>query len=292
MNKSSQKQAKILGVRIDGTSVPSVLRKVRSDIKKRKKFYIVTPNPEHVLLAQEDREFSRILNKADISICDGIGLVAAHKFLKLPNPKDLPFRVLTLFAQGLGVGFSVLFNRSWLEKDLKVIKGRDLFLDLVALSNKKGWRVYLLGGEKGEAEGAKKQLEKIYKGVKIKAYGGPMLNSDGLPIAKIDSEKEAKAVSEINKFKPHFLFVAASFPRQEKWLYRWYKKLNIGGSMVVGGTFNYIAGRKKLPPKWVDDRGLEWVWRLLSGNQKAKRIFSAFPTFPVKIFWDKFTQLE
>jgi N-acetylglucosaminyldiphosphoundecaprenol N-acetyl-beta-D-mannosaminyltransferase len=289
----------ILGVKVDSTTPPRVLRKVQFYITEAKKFYIVTPNPEIVMEAQKDKLLAKILNSANISLPDGIGLAQAQKFMSLPsgpkaftgrwpNPKGIIKRFLTLVIQGLGVGFLTIVDRNNLNDTLKIIKGRNMFLELIKLANKRKWRVYLLGGENNEAQGTKYELEKTFKSVHIKSFSGPMLNNKGEPIGKSEKDVENKAVKMINDFKPHLLFMAAKFPRQEKWVYRWYKKLNIGGAMVVGGTFNFISGYKKLPPLWIEDRGLEWVWRLISGNQKFERIFRAFPEFAFKVFWRKF----
>jgi|SRR3990172_310711 len=280
----------ILGVKVDGTSTASVLRLVRSSVLGRKVFYIVTPNPEIVMQAQKDPDLKKILNSADVSLPDGIGLAQAQKFLSLPNPKGIGRRALALFVQGLGVGFLTIVDRNKVTEGFEVISGRKMFLDLINLANRKKWRVYLLGGERGEAAGTKSDLEKTYKAVVIKAQAGPMLNIEGEPITKKDEKTQNYVIGEINKFNPHLLFVAFKFPRQEKWVYRWYKKLEIGGAMVVGGTFKYISGKEKLPPKWVEDRGLEWIWRLATSNQTLKRILTAFPTFPLKVFWEKLNQ--
>ena len=93
----------------------------------------------------------------------------------------------------------------------------------------------------------------------------------------------------INKVFPHILFVGFGAPKQEKWLYRHSSKINYGGAMVVGGTFDYISGKKKTPPSWIADSGLEWLWRILIGDQKIERVTSAFPKFPLIIFWQKLT---
>ena len=42
--------------------------------------YVVTPNPEHVVMAQDDKEFKEVLNAADLSIPDGVGLIWASKW--------------------------------------------------------------------------------------------------------------------------------------------------------------------------------------------------------------------
>jgi len=280
----------VLGIKIDSTTIPRVLRKVQVYISEAKKFYIVTPNPEIVMEAQKDDLLAKILNEASISLSDGIGLAQAQKFLSLPNPKGTINRFLTLFIQGLAVGFLTLVDTKTVTGALNIITGRSMFLELIKFANRKKWKVFLLGGEHGEANSTKSELEKTFKGIRIKALSGPMLNKEGQSLSKSDKKKEESAIKEINNFNPHLLFVAFVFPKQEKWVYRWYKKLNIGGAMVVGGTFNYISGKSEIPPKWMEEKGLEWLWRFIKEPERAKRIFTAFPKFPLAVFLDKFTR--
>lgn len=111
-----------------------------------------------------------------------------------------------------------------------------------------------------------------------------MLDTNGTPISSTDESIELKAVEDINSFTPDFLFVGISHPRQEKWVYRWQNKLNVKGFMVVGGTFRYVSGKTLLPPKFVNDIGLEWLWRLFSGSQTISRIITAVIRFPLAVF--------
>jgi len=60
---------------------------VEEQVKYNKVGQITTPNPEQVVLAQEDKEFKEVLNKADLNICDGIGLLWAAKAAQSPKPK-------------------------------------------------------------------------------------------------------------------------------------------------------------------------------------------------------------
>src|SRR3990170_267466 len=145
MYQKDRKTVNILNVKIDSTSKPSVLRYVRARLAefeagkaKITKFLIVTPNPEQVMRAQNDEVFMSILYS----------------------------------AQGLGVGFSIIFDRDWLTKDLKVIRGRELFMELIKLANKKGWREFLLGDRLHSARKAVEALKKSYKGVKLIAADG------------------------------------------------------------------------------------------------------------------------
>ena len=294
MNKIARRQVDIFGVKIDSSSTSSLLRFVRSRLSKfpsesdkNEKFYIVTLNPEQVMRAQTDPVFADILNSSDLAIPDGIGLVAAHKFLTLPRTRSIFLRPFLYFAQGLGVGFSVLFDRKWLESDLKSLQGRIIFMDLIQLANEKGWKVILIGDKNKSAQKAVTALSKNYKKVHLIGMEGPNLDEDANPKSEKDIEIEKKAVEKIQQEKPHLLFVGFGAPKQEKWLYRWYDKLQIGGAMVVGGTFDYISGKTKFPPMWIANLGLEWLWRLLTGSQKWERIKIAVIDFPLKIFWAK-----
>jgi N-acetylglucosaminyldiphosphoundecaprenol N-acetyl-beta-D-mannosaminyltransferase len=287
----SRKQAHILKVKVDSTTKERVLRLVRASLekgRKGRKFYIVTPNPEHVLIAQEDKEFRKIINEADLSVPDGVGLAAAKTFLSLPNPDEFVERAITLFVQGMGVGMWVLIDRKRITKEINIVKGRELFIDLIKLANKKYWKVFLLGGEREEAKDAGTSLERNYKKVKISFDSGPLLDTNGMPINKKEKKKEEMLIKKINKQKPHLLFVGMSAPKQEKWLYRNLKKIDVGGAMVVGGTFRYVSGQVKLPPYMISDIGLEWLWRLSSGSQNFDRIIQAVIVFPWTVFKYKF----
>ena len=290
MQDLKPRTVKILSVRIDSTSTERVLRFIRVSLENSKKFFIFTPNPEQILRTQTDEVYAKILNSADISLPDGIGLIAAYKFLHLPTTHNLLLKPVLYFAQGLGVGFSILFDRKWLTKELKVIRGRDFFIKLIELANKEKWRVFLLGDSLDSAKKAKIALEKNYLNIKLYEARGPDLDDDANFRTIKDESVHIDAMKRINKAAPQLLIIGFRAPVQEKWLYRYLPQLNIGGAMVVGGTFDYISGRKPLPPAWIADTGLEWLWRLLKGDQKAKRIINAFPKFALKIYLTKLLQ--
>src|SRR4030043_847943 len=139
MDKLSRNIVKILKLNIDSTTKERVLRTIRIKIEKFNKkseseanFYITTPNPEQAILAEDDSSFSEIINSSQFALADGIGLALAYKFLRLPTTNNLLLKPILYFAQGLGVGFSAIFDKDWIFKDgLKVIRGRDFFMDLI-----------------------------------------------------------------------------------------------------------------------------------------------------------------
>jgi len=74
----------LLGVRIDNVLMAETLEKIQSFLSDGRQHYIVTINPEFIVKAQEDKEFKKILNKADLAIPDGVGLLWASRMLGEP----------------------------------------------------------------------------------------------------------------------------------------------------------------------------------------------------------------
>lgn len=87
----------VLGVKVDQVTEKQALVQVAKWVKEKPKRYMVTPNPEFVMLAQQDEEFKKILNEADLAICDGVGLRLADRRLKRVTGVDL---MLSLIKQG------------------------------------------------------------------------------------------------------------------------------------------------------------------------------------------------
>lgn len=239
MNVKINTKKTILGVKISSTSRTKLLDEIEKKVNLGTKFSLTTVGPEIILLSQNNNELKKALNKATFSIPDGFGL-------KLAEP------------------------------DLEIIKGRELFLDLIKLANKNKWKVFLLGGLDDEAERTVEQLLIKHPKLLIQSMGGP----------KVTSDLSKSMVDKINKFRPDILFIAFSHPEQEIVIEEYLKRLNIKGVMTVGGTFNYIAGNSKLPPQWISSWG-EWLWRLITEPKRIKRIFNATILFPIEVLKEK-----
>ena len=211
--KNSDNRVNILGVGVNSTTVQEVLAKIDKD-----KLFIVTVNPEFVMMAQDDSEFKDILNNADLAIADGVGL-------KLAGIKN-------------------------------IIPGRKLVEEIVKL---KKYKIFYLGGQNGVA----KEM--------AKKYGGEWDSGHSDIKNQIANSKiNEKIINKINKYKPDILLVAYGAPWQEKWLAANFYRLNARVLIGVGGTFDYLAGRKSLPPAWFH----EWLWRLIREPWRWKRKLS------------------
>lgn len=264
----------ILGIKVDSIDETRVLKQIQKWLGNKnggRQRIVVTPNPEIILLAQKDQALFSILNSADLSLPDGIGVVKAKSFLKAKAPKNVFLRSIVLFFKGLLIGLSTQNH---------VVPGRVVFQKLLMLARRHKWRVFLLGGSRGSVE----NLVRSYQDkIAIKGTGAISVNQAGF-VPKGQGRREKAVIEQIRKFKPDLLFVGFGAPKQEKWLARNIKKLPVRVGMVVGGAFDYYGGRRALPPYIFEKLGLEWLWRFITQPWRARRIFNAVIVFPAKIY--------
>ena len=98
---------------------------------------------------------------------------------------------------------------------------------------------------------------------------------------KLD-EEQPEIVERINAAKPDLLFVALGNPKQELWMGRNAARLDVPVMIGVGGTFNFITGRVKRAPRWVQRSGLEWIYRIC---QEPGRLWRRYAYGLVKFSW-------
>jgi len=64
------------------------------------------------------------------------------------------------------------------------------------------------------------------------------------------------------------LFVAITSPKKENFINRWRDQLGVNFVMGVGGTFDVVSGKVKRAPKWMQQCGLEWLFRIIQEPQR------------------------
>ncbi|MFA5128619.1 MAG: WecB/TagA/CpsF family glycosyltransferase [Patescibacteria group bacterium] len=233
----------ILGVQIDNLNKADVLDKVEKFLSDDRQHYIVTPNPEIVVAAQSDKEFLGIINRADLAVPDGVGLIFASRYLKRPLPEK--------------------------------IHGVDLMVDLCRLAEQKNYSIYLLGGGEGIAKRAAEKLKEKFPGLRMAgAESGGIITDQKLTVnnqvinfAKPDILFVAFGAGKQEKWIAKNLENISS----------------IKIAMGVGGAFDFIAGKIKRAPKWMRKIGLEWLWRLFMQPWRWKRILTATIKFSWKV---------
>ena len=266
------KSEKILGISVTTNSREEILEYLKKYLNSDRKTHpssrishhdalvIVTPNPEQVVLAQEDTHFAQLLNEADVALPDGIGLVGAMRFL------------------------DQLSAISYQLSALKRIPGVEFMEELVALAAKRGYPIGLIGGRVGVAVEALECLQRKYPSLigGGQELGEIQIESTNLQIYKstnenrmmqqagevITSQYFSEFARRIQDSGTRIVFVGLGAPKQEYFIARLARECqmsNVKCQMVlmsVGGSFDLIAGRTRRAPFFVRSMGLEWLWRL------------------------------
>jgi N-acetylglucosaminyldiphosphoundecaprenol N-acetyl-beta-D-mannosaminyltransferase len=148
------------------------------------------------------------------------------------------------------------------------VGGSDLIWSLSRQAAEFGHRVFLLGGAPGVAEAAGRTLEGRYRGLLVcGSYAGSP-----------DPDQDKVIVDLIRRSRADLLFVAFGAPAQELWIARTLGQTGVGAAMGVGGSLDYVAGTARRAPGWMQDRGLEWLWRLIRQPWRWRRML-ALPRF-------------
>ncbi|MEI7730755.1 MAG: WecB/TagA/CpsF family glycosyltransferase [Verrucomicrobiota bacterium] len=226
----------ILGVPFDIVTMAGTLELIEEMIISRKPHYAATANVDFVVQAMEDIELRRILLDAHLVLADGMPLVWASRWLGNPLPER--------------------------------VTGSDLVPRLLCEAERKGWRVFFLGGsEQSVAIAAEKSLKK-HPNLKIVGAYSPPFKS----LLEMDHEDIVRRVCAAS---PDVLLVAFGCPKQEKWINMHFRKLGVPLSVGVGATIDFLAGTMKRAPVWMQRTGTEWIYRML---QEPRRLFRRYGT--------------
>lgn len=127
----------ILGVQIDQIKMETAVKRVDKYINAHdnKRYMIVTPNAEMIVMAYDNPGFADILNRADLSVPDGAGVVLASHILTLPLEER--------------------------------VAGFDLMGKLLKLAQERDYRVFFLGGKDSVLEKALSKIKNNFPGLKI-----------------------------------------------------------------------------------------------------------------------------
>jgi len=241
------KKISLLNIQIDYLSRVDLLRKLESG------GIVFTPNVDHLIKLQKDKEFYIAYDIATYKVCDSKILMYAAQFLGTPMKEK--------------------------------ISGADLLPDFYNYyRNEEKMKIFLLGGEQGVANKAQRKINnKVGRNIIVGSYS-PSWGFEKNPEECLD------IVNLINKSGATVLAVGVGAPKQEKWIYKYKNKLpHIKIFMAIGAAIDFEAGKKPRSPKWMSDVGLEWLHRLVSEPQRLwKRYLIEDPRFFWLILQQKF----
>lgn len=142
------------------------------------------------------------------------------------------------------------------------VTGSDGVPRIAERAARQGWRLFFLGAAPGVAEQAADVLRKRHPGLQIVG------TYSGSPAP----EEEDAIIERVNASSADILFVAYGAPEQDKWIARNLPRLGVKMAMGVGGSFDFIAGIVPRAPMWIQQRGLEWLFRLYLQPRRIGRM--------------------
>lgn len=227
---------KFMNIEIDNLTMDEALENIEVLIQQNRNSYVVTPNVDHIVMLEKDKEFATAYKNADLILTDGKPLIWISRYYKL-------------FIK---------------EK----ISGSDLFPRICEMAARKQYKMFFLGAAEGVAAKAANNLIMRYPGLQVVGTYSP-------PYGFEKQEQEIyKIIDMVKSAAPDILIVGFGAPKQEKFIYNNRIKLGVPVSLGLGASFDFEAGNLKRAPKWMSDLGLEWMYRIIQEPKRmSKRYF-------------------
>jgi N-acetylglucosaminyldiphosphoundecaprenol N-acetyl-beta-D-mannosaminyltransferase len=225
----------ILGLPIAMTDYAGAMDVMDGMIARRDPGYVCAVAVHAVMVARRDPEMRAALRGSALTVPDGMPLVWAANMLG---------------AQ--------LDNR---------VYGPELMLRYSQRSAERGHRVWLYGGrDQGSLAQLALNLRQSFPGIRIVGGYSP-------PFRPLSAAEEEDLVRQIEHDRPDVLWVGIGVPKQEKWMARMRDRLSVPVMAAVGAAFDFHAGRISQAPPWMQERGLEWTYRIA---QEPRRLLPRY----------------
>ena len=151
------------------------------------------------------------------------------------------------------------------------VAGVDLFQKLLKMSAEKKFPVFFLGALPEVVEETARRMQQKFPGLIVAGYHHGYFWDD-----------EQTVVDMIKKSGAYLLFVAITSPKKENFINRWQEQLGARFVMGVGGAFDVMAGKVKRAPKWMQNVGLEWFYRVI---QEPGRMWKRYLKTNTQFLW-------
>lgn len=223
---------------IDETARDFILRAVSERVSDARPFYSTSANGQVIALCHHDREFDAMLRQADQIHADGMSLV--------------------------------IFSRKFCRQALRErVATTDLVHAVAKRAEETGSRFYFLGGSEEVNRAAVEEMQRLY----------PRLVFSGRRNGYFSRAEEDAVLADIAASKTDILWVGFGIPLEQRFVSRNLDRLSgIAVVKTCGGLFDFLAGKNSRAPQWMQDMGLEWLYRaMLEPKRLGKRYLLTNP---------------
>jgi len=241
----SVNKIEVLDIWFNDLTIQSLNELILSQVLHQRKTIIAHHNLHSLYLFHTDPDFKQFFNLADYVFSDGMPLILWSKI------------------------------KGWDVINKNRVTSLDFYQSLFDQLNAVSASIFYLGGTEGTALTAIQQLEKKYPQIRFDCYPGHF---------DLHGKENDTLLKRISMAKPNILFVGMGMPRQEKWILENLARLPNSVVLPCGAFFDYLAGEKKTPPRWLGMFCLEWLYRFCC---EPKRLFSRYflePLYLIPIF--------
>ena len=225
----------ILGIPMAMTDYAGSMDVMDEMVERRARGWVCAAAVHSVMVAQTDPLMREALTDATVTVPDGMPIVWAANALG----EHLPNRVY----------------------------GPELMRRYCDRSAERGHRVWLYGGrDQGALVQLALNLRRKHPGIQIVGGYSP-------PFRSLTEEEETAVAKQINDARPDVLWVGIGVPKQEKWMVRMRDRVEVPVMCAVGAAFDFHAGRVSQAPRWMQERGLEWTYRIA---QEPRRLLPRY----------------
>lgn len=188
---------------------------------------------------------------SDVHLCNAYTLALADK--------DQPYRgLLNRATVNFPDGMSVVWANRWRHRDLDLprerVCGPDLFLSVFDHGQQVGLRHYLLGSTVEVLTDLERELLRRFPEALVVGTESP-------PFRELTREEKAQQLGRIRDSGAQVVWVGLGTPKQD-WAARALAEELPAVFVAVGAAFDFVAGRVKRAPDWMQRSGLEWAFRL------------------------------
>ncbi len=236
----------VLGVGISAVNMTMALDEISRWIEIREQHYVCVTGVHGVMESQRDPELLAIHNASGLTTPDGMPMVwAGHRA-----------------------------GADWMSR----VYGPDLMLSVLERAAERGWSSFLYGGKEGVPELLAARLAEQIPALKIAGSFSP-------PFRSLTPEEDDEIVARINASGADLVWVGLSTPKQERWMAAHLGRVKAPAMLGVGAAFDFHAGLVPQAPPWMQERSLEWFYRLTKEPRRLwKRYLRNNPAFLARVF--------
>src|ERR1700738_989220 len=129
----------------------------------------------------------------------------------------------------------------------------DLFYDVAREAEARGATMFMLGASEASNSLAAQLVKDKFPRIKLVGKRHGYFTS---------KDEEIVVCGQIAALAPDILWVSMGVPREQEFIVRHRHRLtSVGIIKTSGGLFDFLSGSKQRAPAWMQNAGLEWLWR-------------------------------